>query len=40
MICTIDTEKILNKIQYPFTIETVKNLDIEGMQLQYKKGSI
>jgi hypothetical protein len=28
-ICTIDTEHILDKIQYPFTIETVKNLGIE-----------
>ena len=33
MIISIEAEKVFDKIQHPFMIETFNNVDIEGMYL-------
>ena len=37
MIISIDTEKVFDKIQHPFTIETLNRLGIEGTYLNVIK---
>ena len=35
MIISIDAEKSFGRIQYPFMINTVNTLNIEGMSIQF-----
>ena len=37
MIISIDAEKSFNKIQHPFMIKTLQNVDIEGTYLNIKE---